>query len=75
LTLTDFPIELALFAGSNLDTGLLDTGVISFFTSTECVTGAGALAGTGEMLCDTCGLKGFGGSSSRRLFHMLPPSC
>jgi len=48
--------------------------MISFFTSTECVTGAGAWAAIGEALGVTGGLKGFGGSSSRRLFHMLPPS-
>ncbi len=48
--------------------------MISFFTSTECVTGAGALTGVGETLGVTGGLKGLGGSSSRRLFHMLPPS-
>jgi hypothetical protein len=52
--LTDFPIELALLAGSNLDTGVLDTDVISFFTSTGlCVTGAGALAAAGVAACDT----------------------
>jgi hypothetical protein len=47
--------------------------VISFFTSTECADGA--FAAIGETLGVAWGLKGFGGSSSRRLFHMLPPSC
>jgi hypothetical protein len=73
-TLTDFPIELPVLAGSNLDTGVLDTGVVSFFTSTGCITKAGALAAAGGALGVTGGLKGFGGSSSRRLFHIMPPS-
>jgi hypothetical protein len=52
---------------------VLDTGVVSFLISGFCGAGAGALT-VGGMLGAATGLKDFSGSSSRRLFHMLPPS-
>src|ERR1035438_3055697 len=54
-------------SGSNVRTGVLDMGVASFFTSTG--LGAGC-AGEGTIPWE----MGLGGSSSRRLFHMRPPS-
>jgi hypothetical protein len=56
---------------SDLAIGVLDTGAASFFDSAK-LGAEGVATGFGWWLAG--GTKGFGGSSSLRLFHMRAPS-
>jgi len=58
-------------SASNLALGVLDTGAASFFDSVK-LGAEGVTTGLGGWLAG--GTAGFGGSSSRRLFHMQTPS-